>query len=128
MDNDLFDQLLVTEQEAAVLLQPHMRNKNALDWLAYDRRLEPAIPFVRRNNGIHYREADLIAFITHLLNPSARFVHIGQRLISEQRRLPDRRHRIERRMGMVELEHGIERRLWGDLDRRLWGELSRRTG
>ena len=128
MDNHLFDQILLTEQDAAALLQPHMRNKNALDWLAYDRRLNPAIPFLRRNNEIYYPAVDVVAFITRLMNPSARFVRMGQRLIPEQRRLPDRRQQVERRhMDTAELEEGAERRLWGDLDRRLWGELSRRT-
>ena len=128
MDNHLFDQILLTEQDAAALLQPHMRNKNALDWLAYDRRLNPAIPFLRRNNEIYYPAEDVVAFITRLMNPSARFVRMGQRLIPEQRRLPDRRQQVERRhMDTAGLEQGTERRLWGDLDRRLWGELSRRT-
>ena len=128
MDNHLFDQILLTEQDAAALLQPHMRNKNALDWLAYDRRLNPASPFLSRNNEIYYPAADVVAFITRLMNPSARFVRMGQRLIPEQRRLPDRRQQVERRhMDTAELEQGAERRLWGDLDRRLWGELSRRT-
>ena len=128
MDNHLFDQILLTEQDAAALLQPHMRNKNALDWLAYDRRLNPAIPFLRRNDEIYYPAADVVAFITRLMNPSARFVRMGQRLIPEQRRLPDRRQQVERRhMGTAGLEQSTERRLWGDLDRRLWGELSRRT-
>ena len=128
MDNHLFDQILLTEQDAAALLQPHMRNKSALDWLAYDRRLNPAIPFLRRNHEIYYPAADVVAFITRLMNPSARFVRMGQRLITEQRGLPDRRYQLERRhMGTPELNDGIERRVWGDLDRRLWGELSRRS-
>ena len=128
MDNHLFDQMLLTEQDAAALLQPYMRDKSALDWLAYDRRLNPALPFLRRNHEIYYPAADLVAFITRLMNPSARFVRMGQRLITEQRRLPDRRQQPERRhMSAGELKNGAERRLWGDLDRRLWGELSRRT-
>ena len=128
MDNHLFDQMLLTEQDAAALLQPHMGNKSALDWLAFDRRLNPAIPFLRRNNEIYYPAADVVAFITRLMNPSARFVRMGQRLITEQRRLSDRRQRLERRhMSAAELKNGAERRVWGDLDRRLWGELSRRT-
>ena len=128
MDNHPCDQMLLTEQDAAALLQPHMRNKSALDWLAYDRRLNPAIPFLRHNNEIYYPAADVVAFITRLMNPSARFVRMGQRLITEQRRLSDRRQRRERRhMSPAELKNGAERRLWGDLDRRLWGELSRRT-
>lgn len=111
--------ILLTEQEAAAILQPHMRNKSALHWLENDRLHEPAIPFHFLQGQPYYLELDLLAFITRVLNPAARFVRIDNQLRTDNRSMSDRRKHADRRVNVaIVLSHGIERRRPGHADRR----------
>lgn len=119
---------LLTEQEAAALLHTYLHNKSAMDWLANDRQRDPVIPFILLQGVPCYREGDLIFFITHTLDPNARFVRVNNRLYADHRNLSERRRGVERRRReAIHLQQGIERRRWGDLDRRLSGEFNRRA-
>lgn len=126
--SDKTDHILLTEQEAAAILQPHMRNKSALHWLENDRLHEPAIPFHFLQRQPYYLELDLLAFITRVLNPAARFVRIGNHLRTDNRSMSDRRKHADRRMNVeIVLSHGIERRHPGHPDRRSGSGRDRRT-
>lgn len=112
---------LMSAAQAATLLQPHMPTKNAVAWLENDRAHEPVIPFTKRNGGIMYREADLLAFIGHFMEPSP--IH----RVQERREGKDRRTGIERRIALeTHLRQGVERRSHSALDRRLRGGIDRR--
>lgn len=125
--NGEFDHILLTDQEAATLLQPHMHNKSALHWLANDRLHEPAVPFYILQGQPFYREKDLISFIIRALNPTAHFIRIGNHLYNDNRGKPDRRKRIDRRINAeIALSPAVERRL-GQHDRRLSGLRERRA-
>jgi hypothetical protein len=126
--SDKTDHILLTGQEAAAMLQPHMRNKSAVHWLENDRLQEPAIPFHFLQGQPYYLELDLLAFITRLLNPAARFVRIDNRLRTDNRNTPDRRKHVDRRINVeIVLSHGIERRHSGHADRRSSSVRERRT-
>ncbi|MDO8892510.1 MAG: hypothetical protein Q7V00_11735 [Sulfurimicrobium sp.] len=129
MSDPLNNHVLLTADEVAALLQPFMRNKSALDWLANDRLRTPAIPFFVLQEEIYYRESDVIDFVRHVLSPSAHFVHVHNHLIPERREPSDRRsrHGDRRRKEAIALQPGIERRRWGQPDRRLQGDLNRRA-
>lgn len=125
---DTSDHTLLTEQEAAALLHHYLRNKSALDWLANDRQRDPVVPFMLLQGEPYYREGDLIFFITHMLDPKARFVRVNNRLYADHRNLSERRRHAERRKPeAIHLQQGIERRRWRTQDRRLSGGLNRRT-
>jgi len=112
---------LMTTAQAAMLLQSHMPTKNAVAWLENDRAHEPVISFTRRNGEIMYREADLLAFIGHFMEPSP--IH----RVLERRNEKDRRTGVERRIALeMHLRHGVERRVHSALDRRLRGDIDRR--
>ncbi len=120
-------QALLSTAEAAALLRPHMPHKNALAWLVNDRRHDPLIPFLVIGGSVRYRSADVAGFILRFLNPSARFVRLGQRHIPERRTRATRRSGPERRSSSGKYpKTAAERRLRGELDRRLRGELDRR--
>lgn len=123
---DTSDHTLLTEQEAAALLQPFVHNKSAMDWLAHDRQHDPVIPFILLQGDPYYREGDLIFFITRMLDSKARFVRVDNQLRAERRNLSDRRRRERRRHAATYLQQGIERRRRADPDRRLSG-ISRRA-
>ena len=126
--SDKTDHILLTGQEAAAMLQPHMRNKSAAHWLETDRLQEPAIPFHFLQGQPYYLELDLFAFITRLLNPAARFVRIDNRLRTDNRKTPDRRIRVDRRKNVeIVLSHGIERRHSSHADRRHSNHADRRA-
>lgn len=117
---DTSDHTLLTEQEAAALLQPYVHNKSTLDWLANDRLRGPAIPFILLQGDPYYRESDLIFIITRMLDSKARFVRVNNRLYADHRNLSERRRNGERRKcEVVYLRQGIERRRRSDPDRRL---------
>lgn len=125
---DTSDHTLLTEQEAASLLHPYLHNKSAMDWLANDRQRDPVIPFLSLQGEPYYREGDLIFFITHMLDPKARFVRVNNRLYADHRNLSERRRNAERRQPeAIHLQQGIERRRWRKQDRRLSGGFNRRT-
>lgn len=125
---DTSDHALLTEQEAVTLLQPYLHNKSAIDWLENDRQGNPIIPFILLQGISYYREDDLIFFITHMLDPKARFVRVNNQLYGDHRNLSERRRNGERRKSeVIPLRKGIERRRWGDLDRRLSGGFDRRA-
>ncbi len=118
--DDTSDHTLLTEQEAAALLQPYMHNKSAMDWLAHDRQRDPVIPFILLQEDSYYREGDLAFFITRMLDSKARFVRIHHHFCADHRNLSERRGKGERRKReAIYLRQGIERRRWTDLDRRL---------
>lgn len=122
------DHTLLTEQEAAALLQPYIHNKSAMDWLAHDRLRGPAIPFILLQGDPYYRESDLVFIITRMLDSEARFVRVNHRLYADHRNLSERRRDGKRRKReMIYLRQGIERRRWGDPDRRLSGGANRRA-
>ena len=128
MGEFLNNNVFLNADEAAALLQPHMRNKSALDWLANDRRKDPAIPFVILQGEPCYREADVVNFVLHVLNPSARFVYLHNQLNTERRGSSDRRRHGERRgKEAIQLRPGIERRRQSQPDRRLRGNSTRRA-
>lgn len=125
---DTPDHSLLTEQQAAALLQPYLHDKSAMDWLANDRQLDPVIPFMQLQGEPCYREGDLIFFITHMLDPKARFVRVNNWLYTDHRNLSERRRNGERRKSKaIHLQQGIERRHWGDLERRLSVGFDRRA-
>ena len=127
MDN-VTDHTILTEQEAADLLQPYMPNKSAMDWLMHDRQNDPVIPFILLGKSPYYRESDLIMFITRMLDSKARFVRINHLLYLDHRNVSERRGTSERRKReAILLRQGIERRRWTDLDRRLRGGVNRRS-
>lgn len=120
------DHTLLTEQEAAALLQPYVHNKSAMAWLAHDRQSDPVIPFMLLQGEPYYREGDLIFFVTHTLDPKARFIRVHNQLNIDHRNLSDRRGRSERRQhAMIHLQQGIERRRRDS--RRMRGESARRS-
>lgn len=125
---DTSDHILLTEGRAAVILQPHMRNKSAAHWLENDRRYDPVIPFHYLQGQPYYLESDLVNFITKALNPAARFVRVRSQLLTDIRQVSERRRHSDRRIseGIV-LSHLIERRDTDHFDRRLSGVLNRRT-
>lgn len=126
--SDKTDHILLTEHEAAAILQPHMRNKSALHWLENDRLHEPAIPFHFLQGQPYYLELDLLAFVTRVLNPAARFVRIDNHLRTDNRSTSDRRKHADRRMNAeIVLSHGIERRHPGHSDRRSSSGRDRRA-
>ncbi|MES1982298.1 MAG: hypothetical protein V4443_07470 [Pseudomonadota bacterium] len=121
------DHILLTEQEAATILQPHMRNKSAQHWLENDRKHDPVVPFHNLQGQPYYLESDLIAFITHALNPTARFVRISNQLITDNRNKTERRTRTERRVsGEIMLSDLVERRA-SQIDRRSGRDNDRRS-
>lgn len=127
---DASDHSILTELEAATLLQPYMpNNKSAMDWLAHDRQSDPVIPFILLLEDPYYREGDLTLFITRMLDSKARFVRINHLLYPDHRKLSERRGTGERRKReAIQLRQGIERRRhWTDLDRRLSGDINRRS-
>lgn len=125
---ETFDHILLTEREAAAILQPHMRNKSALHWLQNDRLHEPAIPFYFLQGQIYYLEPDLLPFINRALNPAARFIRIDNRIRNENRSTSERRNRLDRRINAeIVLSPGVERRQPGMLDRRMNNTQERRT-
>ncbi len=125
---DVIDQTLLTEQEAASLLQPYMHKKSAMVWLTHDRRRDPVIPFFLLGKSPYYREGDLTLFITRMLDSKARFVRINHLLYLDHRNVSERRGNGERRRReAIHLRQGIERRRWTDLDRRLSGGINRRS-
>ena len=126
--DDVTEHILLTEQEAAALLQPYMHNKSAMDWLAHDRQRDPVIPFFLLGKSPYYRERDLTLFITRMLDSKARFVRINHLLYLDHRNVSERRGNGERRRReAIHLRQGIERRRWTDLDRRLGGGMKRRS-
>lgn len=126
--NDTPDHTLLTEQEAAALLQPYVHNKSAMDWLANDRQRDPVIPFILLQGEPCYREGDLTFFIAHTLDAKVHFVRVNNQLHADHRSLSDRRRNGERRKSeAIHLRQGIERRRWGNLDRRLSGDSDRRA-
>lgn len=119
---------LLSEQEAAALLQPYLHNKSAIDWLENDRQRDPVIPFILLQGNARYREGDLTLFITQMLDTKAHFVHANNHLYVDHRSLSERRSIGDRRMGHeIHLRQGIERRHWGDMDRRLGEGFERRA-
>jgi len=128
MSDPLNNHVLLTADEVAALLQPFMRKKSALDWLANDRLKNPAIPFFVLQDEPYYRESDVINFVRNVLKPSAHFVHVHNHLIAERREPSDRRrHGDRRRKEAIFLQPGIERRRWDQPDRRQQGNSSRRA-
>ena len=122
------DHILLTEQEAAALLQPHMHNKSAVHWLKNDRIHEPAIPFHLLQEQPYYLELDVLAFISRVLNPAARFVRVDNHVRTDNRKTSDRREHIDRRLNVkIVLAPGIERRRPGRDDRRSISNLDRRA-
>ncbi len=120
--------VLLTADEVAALLQPLMRNKSALVWLANDRLGTPSIPFFVLQEETFYRESDVIDFVRHVLSPSAHFVHVHNHLIAERREPSDRRRHVDRRRReAIALQPGIERRRGGLPDRRQQGNSNRRA-
>lgn len=111
--------ILLTEQEAAALLQPYVHNKSAMDCLANDRQRAPVIPFILLQRESYYRGRDLIFIITCMLDSKARFVRVNNQLYPDHRNLSKRRRNGERRRGeAIYLWQGIERRRWVDPNRR----------
>lgn len=112
------DHILLNELQAAALLQPHMRNKSALQWLQADREHKPVIPSHIFQGQYYYLENDLRGFIIRTLNPAARFLRISNRLQTDQRSKSDRRSNFDRRKNTdIALTPGIDRRRPGS-DRR----------
>ena len=123
ISTDTSDHLLLTEQEAAEFLQPHMPNKSVKIWLAYDRQSDPIIPFLLVQGQPCYLESDLERFVTHTLKTSARFIRLNKRLRPDRRNLHERR----RNGGQgADLQHGIKRRRRGDLGLLLHTDLENR--
>jgi diguanylate cyclase (GGDEF)-like protein/PAS domain S-box-containing protein len=123
------DHLLLTEQEAAAFLQPHMPSKSVETWLAHDRQSDPIIPFFLIQGQPCYLESDLEKFVTHTLKTSARFIRLDNRLYPERRNLQDRRrHGNQRALDGGDLKHGIKRRRCSDLGLRLNTDLEHRIG
>lgn len=120
--------VLLTEQEAAALLQSYMHHKSAMDWLAHDRQRDPVLPFIVLRESHYYREGDLTSFITRMLDSKARFVRIKDRLYGDPRNMSERRETGERRKRQaIHLRQGIERRRWTALDRRQSTGINRRS-
>lgn len=126
--DDVTDHTLLTEQEAASLLQPYMQRKSAMNWLKHDRRSDPVIPFFLLGKNPYYREGDLTLFITRTLDSTVRFVRINHLLHLDHRNVSERRWTSERRKWeAIHLRQGIERRRWTDMDRRLRVGVNRRS-
>lgn len=126
--SDKPDLILLNEQEAVAVLQPHMHHKSALHWLQNDRLYNPSIPFHMLQGQPYYLEQDLLAFVSRMLNPGARFVRTGNHLYMEKRSTSDRRKFVDRRMNAeIVLSPGVERRRPDRLDRRTDGRLERRS-
>ncbi len=120
--------ILLTEQQAAEILQPHMHRKSALTWLQQDRQQSPAIPFELLHGHYYYRDHELVRFVRSMLNPSARFVHANGQLYNERRRYQQRRSSNPRRAQQASPRPSQERRDLPYTDRRrLPAEGGRRT-
>jgi diguanylate cyclase (GGDEF)-like protein/PAS domain S-box-containing protein len=123
------DHLLLTEQEAAAFLQPHMPSKSVKTWLVHDRQSDPIIPFFLIQGQPCYLESDLEKFVTHTLKTSARFIRLNNSLYPDRRNLLDRRKQVSHRpLGGGDLKYGIKRRRRGDLGLRLHTDLEQRAG
>lgn len=123
------DQVLMSEQEAAAFLQPHMPSKSVKAWLTHDRLSDPIIPFLQVQGKPCYLDSDLEKFVTHTLKKSARYIRLNNRLYPDRRNLLDRR----RNDSHISLDpgvslHGIKRRRRGDLGLRLHSELEHHIG
>lgn len=122
------DQVLLTEAEAAILLQPHMQNKSARDWLANTRQNDYVLPYLILQGEPYYRQSEVLSFIFHALDSSARFVRVHNQLVNESRKSSDRRWQShDRRIEAIHLRPGIERRRLYQPDRRLTGDPDRRV-
>ncbi len=119
---------LLTVQEAAVFLQPHIPSKSVNAWLAHDRQHDPIIPFFLVRGQPCYLESDLANFVSRRLNTSARFIRLDNRLHLERRISPERRKQGDRRpLTEGTSPQGIKRRRWDDLGLRLHAGLERRA-
>ena len=128
MDTTSNGQILLTEYETALLLQPHIKNKSALDWLINDRQQDAILPYVISMGEPCYREADVVLFIRQALNPSARFVRVDNHLVTDTRKSSDRRLQGgSRRIEATHLSPGIERRRRDHPDRRMFAYPDRRA-
>jgi diguanylate cyclase (GGDEF)-like protein/PAS domain S-box-containing protein len=123
------DHLLLTEQEAAAFLQPHMPNKNVNTWLSHDRQSDPIIPFFLVQGQPCYLETDLEKFVSHTLKTSARFIRLNNRLHPERRNLQERRRiGINGPLDASISHYGIKRRRRGDMGLRLHADLEHSDG
>lgn len=123
------DHVLLTEQEAAAFLQPHIPSKSVTAWLVHDRQRDPIIPFFLVQGQACYLESDLERFVTRTLNPSARFVRVNSRLRPERRKSLDRRRQGgPTPMGGSAAQHGVKRRRRDDLGLRLHTDLAHGAG
>ncbi len=103
----------LNEAEAAAMLQPFMRNKNALAWLGADRRTDPVIPYSRRNGDILYRETDLVRFVRFGMKSPPIARGLARRIVASRRKTADRRSGIERRKVAERRHPAAERRSSG---------------
>ncbi|MBA2690543.1 MAG: hypothetical protein H0U63_07055 [Burkholderiales bacterium] len=114
---------LLTQSETASMLQPRMRNRDALAWLEVDRNLDPSLRFVSEGGEILYRLAEVRAFIRRL--PHAASAEQATELLQmpaidrrsgDDRRNDDLFELIEDRRTMIDRRSGFDRR--NGLDRR----------
>lgn len=122
--------------QASAMLQRHMPDRNAAEWLANDRRCDPLIPAFGIEGSYFYREQDLIDFIYRISKSpqvrrnKERREGNERRAGQERRQVSDRRHRQIGDQVRMDLERRAKFRhdRRNDLDRRLWGGLDRRSG
>lgn len=120
---------LLSEEEAADFLQPHMPNKSVKAWLAHDRQRDPIISFFMVQGHPYYLESDLEKFVIRTLNTSARFVRLNNRLCPERRNSQERRRSGNHgQMAGRALKPGIKRRRRDDADPRLPEDPERPEG
>jgi diguanylate cyclase (GGDEF)-like protein/PAS domain S-box-containing protein len=126
--SELTDHSMLTIQEAATFLQPHMPSKSVNVWLAHDRQHDPIIPFFLVQGQPYYLESDLANFVTRRLNPSAHFIQLNNRLNLERRNSLDRRKQEARRLiADNTTQQGIKRRRRDDLGLNHYTILERRA-
>lgn len=117
---------LLTHAEAAVILQPLMRKKDAGAWLLSDRRSAPAIPFQVHGAEVHYLISDLRRFISALLGSALELRRIPADIGLERRQMEERiGHRERRLRPPILLGRGIDRRIWPQGERRAAVEARR---
>ena len=107
--------------EASSLLQRFMPHKNALEWLSYDRKIDPVIPFAMRGDDVFYNRVDLEYFVSRCLVGRQRVNWGERRARAERRRLNDQRVAPN-----VRLSPAMERRRYIAPDRRGTVAMERR--
>lgn len=122
------EERLISLPEAAALLQPLMRGRDAALWLENDARCFPLIPSALHNGQRYYVLSDVAAFAARYFGHATSRADIQRGARFGQRRERDRRRGGDRRVNApIILAAGVERRRAPESDRRVARADRRRT-